>query len=44
MEQNRTTHMSEVRGIYEQLLPGRHSSKLRSYQVLIDKLQVAMEF
>ena len=42
MEQNPTAHM--VRDFYAQSLPGRHSSKWRSYQVLIDKLQVSMEF
>ena len=44
MEQNRTAHMSEVRGFCAQSLPGGHASKWRSYQVLIDKLEVSMEF
>ena len=43
MEQNRTAYMSEVRNFYAQSLPGRYSSKWRSFQVLIDKLQVSME-
>ena len=33
---------SEVRGFYAQSFPGRHSSKWRSYRVLIDKLTISI--
>ena len=42
MEQNHRDN-AQVHGFYAQSLPGRHSSKWRSYQVLIDKIQAWME-